>query len=90
MKGRICLILKHEKKGNETSNFRPITCLSIMWKVFTGILAEQVYGHMEREKLLLDEPKGCRRQSKGTKDQLMINKMVIKNCKRRMRNLSVA
>ena len=90
IKGRICLILKHEKKENETSNFRPITCLPIMWKVFTGILGGQVYGHMEREKLLLDEQKGCRRQSKGTRNHLMINKMVIKNCKRRMRNLSVA
>ena len=90
MKGRTCLILKHEKKENETPNFRPITCLSIMWKVFTGILAGQVYGHMEREKLLLDEQKGSRRQSKGTRNHLMINKTVIKNCKRRMRNLSVA
>ena len=53
-KGRTCLILKDEKKGNETSNFRRITYLPIIWKVFTGILAEQVYGHTEKEKLLPD------------------------------------
>ena len=51
--------IKRQKKGNETSNFRPITCLSIMWKVFTGILAEQVYRNMEREKILPEEQKGC-------------------------------
>ena len=78
-KGRTCLILKDEKKENETSNFRPITCLPIIWEVCTGILAEHVYGHMEREKFLPDEQKGCRRQSRGTKDQLMMNKMVMKN-----------
>ena len=86
-KGRTCLILKDKKKGNETSNFRP---LPIMWKVFTRILAEQVYGHIEREKLLPDEQNGCRRKSRGTKDQLMIDKMVMENCKRRMKNFSVA
>ena len=53
-KGRTCLILKDEKKGNETSNFRRITYLPIIWKVFTRILAEQVYGHTEKEKLLPD------------------------------------
>ena len=37
-----------------------------------------------------DEQKGCRRQSWGTVDQLMIDKMVMKNCKRKMTNLSVA
>ena len=35
-----------DKKGNETSIFRPIKCLPIMWEVFTRILAEQVYGHV--------------------------------------------
>ena len=55
MKGRTCLILKDEKKGNETSNFQPITCLPILRKVFTRILSKQVYGHVEREKLLPDE-----------------------------------
>ena len=48
-KGRTCLILKDKKRGNETSNFRLITCISIMWKVFIGLLAEQVYGHRKRE-----------------------------------------
>ena len=71
-KGSTYLILKDGKNGNEILNFRPITCLPITWKVFTGILAEQIYGYMEREKLLSDGQKGCRRQSKGTKDQLMI------------------
>ena len=82
-KGRASLILKDTKKGNETWNLWPITCLPIMCKVFTGILAGQVYGHMEREKLLLDEQKGCKRQSRGTKDQLMIDKMVKKELQKK-------
>ena len=54
VKGITCLILKDEKE-NETSNFRLIMHLPIMWEVFTGILTEQVCGNMEREKPLPDE-----------------------------------
>ena len=53
-------------------------------------MEERNIWYMEREKLLPDEQKGCRRQSRGTKDQLMIDKMAVKNCKGRMTNLSVA
>ena len=45
---------------------------------------------MEREKLLPNEQKGCRRQSVGTKDQAMIMKMVMKSCKKNMTHLSDA
>ena len=34
--------------------------------------------------------KGCRLRSRGTKDQLLIDKEVIKNCKRRKSNLNMA
>ena len=50
----------------------------------------QEYWHMEIKKPLLDKQKGCRRQSRGTKDQLMIDKMLMKNVKRRMTTLNVA
>ena len=40
-------------------------------------------------KLFPLEQKGCRRGSYGCKDQLMINKMILENCKRK-RNLSCA
>ena len=41
------------------------------------------YEHLEEDNLLPDEQKGCRRNSRGTKDQLLIDNMVIRNCKRR-------
>ena len=43
--------MNDEKERNESSNFRPITCLPIMRKVSAEVMMEQVYGHMEREKL---------------------------------------
>ena len=40
--------------------------------------------------LLPDEQKGCRRGGRGTKDQLLIDKMIMKNCKRRQIGLGMA
>ena len=89
-RGRACLILKDVTKGSDVTNFRPITCLPLMWKVLTDIVSESLYHHLESKKLLPEEQKGCRKQSRGTKDQLMIDKMVMKNCRGRLTNLCVA
>ena len=48
--GRITLILKHKEKVNIASNFRPITCLPLMWKLCTGIMGDELYNHLEGEK----------------------------------------
>ena len=85
-KGRTCLILKNEKRGNETSNFRLITCLHIMfWQGYW----QSRFTNIWKEKILPDEQKGCR-QIRGTEIQLMIDKVVMKNCKRRVTNFGVA
>ena len=89
-KVRTCLILKDESKGKDFSNFRPTTCLPLMWKILTGKIAEEVYTHLERESLFPDEQKGCRYNNRGAKDQLMIDKIVMKNCKKRLTNLYLA
>ena len=77
-------------KGNVVECLRPITCLPLMWKLMTGIIAESIYGFLEGNMVLLNEQKGCRRKSGRTKDQLLIDKMVLKECRRRNTNLSMA
>ena len=49
-----------------------------------------MYNYLEREKILPEEQKGCKRGSRGTKDPLLIDKMVLKDCKKRHTNLSMA
>ena len=88
--GRTALIMKDKEKGNDVTNYRPITCLPLMWKLFTGVLSNELYDHLERERILPDEQKGCRRKSRGTKDQLLIDKMILRNCKRRLTGLGMA
>ena len=90
VKGRTVLIQKDKAKGRVASNYRPIACLPLMWKLLTGIFAEGLYQHLENTHSLPDEQKGCRKESRGTKDQLLIDKAVLKNCRRRAKNLAVA
>ena len=49
-------------------------------------MGERLYHHLERNGLLTDEQKG----SRGTKDQLLVDKAILKNCRRRFTNLSMA
>ena len=84
------LCLKDISKGNAVENYRPITCLPLMWKLLTGVIAEEMYGYLEGENLLPNEQKGCKRKSRGTKDQLLIDKTVLKDCRKRHTNLAMA
>ena len=77
------------EKGNAPNNYRPIACLPLMWKLLTNILAEKVYAHLSEKNVLSDEQKGCRKDSRGTKDQFLIDKQVLKHCKKHQRNLAM-
>ena len=56
--GRTVLCQKDPAKGNSVENFRPITCLPLMWKLLKGIMSEDMYCFMENENLLPEEQKG--------------------------------
>ena len=42
-------ILKDLAKGSAVDNCRTVSCLPLMWKLMTGMLAEKIYSHLERE-----------------------------------------
>ena len=46
--------------------------------------------YTDDENLIPKEQKGCYRGSKGCKDQLLISKAILQECKRRKKNLSLA
>ena len=89
-RGRTSLLQKDKSKGNVASNYRPITCLPLVWKLLTGVITDQIYAHLDQEKLLPEEQKGCRKGSRGTTDLLYIDRAVIKEVKSRNKNLAMA
>ena len=88
-RGRTSLLQKDKNKGNVASNYRPITCLPLMWKLLIGVIADQIYVHLDQEKLLPEEQKGCRKGSRETNNDLLyIDRAVIKEVKSRNKNLA--
>ena len=49
---RTLLLQKDKRKGNVASNYRPITSLPLMWKLLANVIADQIYAHLDQEKLL--------------------------------------
>jgi hypothetical protein len=87
--GRTVLIPKDPGKGNAASNFRPITCLPIAWKLLTGMLSDTMHDYLNTSGLLPWEQKGCAKGSRGAKEQLIIDRAVLKDCRERKTNLSM-
>ena len=54
------------------------------------MFAEEIYKHLEGKNLHPHEQKGCKKKSRGTKDQLLINRAILRNCKNRKVNLAMA
>ena len=87
--GTTYLLPKSEDTKNP-KNYRPITCLTTTYKILTSIITERTYVFLEENSILPQEQKGCKRNSYGCKDQLLINKMILENCKKKSKNLSTA
>ena len=88
--GRTVLIQKEKSKGNVASNYRPITCLPLVWKLMTGIVADEIYRHLDESDVLSEEQKSCRRKMRGTNDLLYIDNMIFREVERRRKNLAIA
>jgi hypothetical protein len=76
--------------SKEVKNYRPIACLTIMYKPLTEIITKRISTHLEEQSLLPAEQKGCQPGSKGCMDQLIISKAIYEDCRRRNKNLSMA
>ena len=79
--GKTVLCQKYPAKGSVVDNYRPVSCLPLMLKQMTGMSAAKMYSHLERENVLPSEQKECCKGSHGTKDQLVIDKTVLRDCK---------
>ena len=80
-KGITTLIQKDPQKGNIPSNYRPITCLPMMWKILTAVIKEEIYASLNWRKLFTEEQKGCRKGKRGTYDLLYIDQHILKEVK---------
>ena len=60
-----------------------------MWKLLTGVVADQIYGQFRSREVVSEEQKGYKKGSRGTNDLLYIDRAVNKEVKSRNKNLAI-
>jgi len=88
-KGKTILIPK-ATDTEQPKNFRPITCLNVLYKLWTGCVNEIVLRHCVVNNVLHPAQKGCARGEFGCIDHLLLNSHIWKQVKSKNRSLSVA
>ena len=88
--GKTILCQKDPSKGNAVDDYRPIPCLLLMCKLMTGTIAESIYSFLDVNDKLPVEQKGCRKKRRGNKDELLIDKTILCDCRKRHTNLGMA
>ena len=86
----ITWLLPKDGDSKLAKNYRPITCLPVLYKLTTSVLADKIHRHLEERGLLPIEQKGCRKGSYGCKEILLMNKTIIDDARRKKKNLSMA
>ena len=89
-KGKTTLIQKDPNKGTAPNNYRPVTCLPMMWKILTAQIKEKIYNSLTSHGLFPEEQKGCRKGSRGTAELLYIDQHIINKSRTRRTNLAMA
>ena len=62
----------------------------MIYKIFTGLIAELMWHHIENYGILPVEQRGCVPGSLSCREQLLIGHMILHNARTRQRNLSMA
>ena len=55
----------------------------------TGVIADQIYAHLNQEKLLREEQNRCKKGFRGSNDLLYIDRTIIKEVKSSNKNLAI-
>ena len=70
-------IQKDVIKGNAPVNYWPITCLSMMWKILTAQIREQIYYSLISHGMFPDDQKGCCMRTRCTEELLRIDQHIL-------------
>ncbi|XP_030758039.1 uncharacterized protein LOC115883768 [Sitophilus oryzae] len=79
------------KKGDpaDPRNYRPITCLSVLYKLLSAVINNHIYKHCQLNNIIAPLQKGCARGSRGCKDLLICDSVISEQARAKQRNLHV-
>ena len=84
------LIQKEPSKGTAINNYRPITCLLMIWNILTAQIREDIYCSLTSHSLFPEEPNGCHKGSRETAELFYIDQHILIESKTRWKKLGMA
>jgi len=84
------LLLPKCKDLSAPQNYRPITCLNIIYKLWMSCIPSLMFDHCEQHQLIHPAQKGCSRGQYGTVDHLLLTNSVWHQVRSKYCLLSVA
>ena len=88
--GRTVLISRKGKTLEKAEHFRPITCLSVIYKIQTAIINNILRDHIFRNNIWPFEQLGTLEGTLGAKEAILFDRYIAKEVKLYRRNLTVA
>ena len=61
--GKTVFCKEGSSKGNAADNYKPISCLPLMWKLMAGTIPGSIYNFLDVNDKLSVEQKGCKEKS---------------------------
>jgi hypothetical protein len=86
----ITLLIPKNENTEKLKSYRPITCFPTVYKLITSVINKWMQKYIDDKNLMPKEQKGCCIGSKGCKDQLLVSKAILQECKRRKKSLCLA
>jgi hypothetical protein len=83
----VTLLIPKNENTEKPKDYRSVTCLPTIYRFITSIISKQMQRYIDNQNLMPTEQKGCCRGSRGCKDQLLISKAILQECKCRKKNL---
>lgn len=72
------------------NNYRPITCLPAVYKILTAVITKHINKDLRTNNLMAPEQDGGRIITKSSKELLIVDYIVTKQARKKLRNISVA
>lgn len=85
-KGKTLLVPKSVETKNP-KNYRPITCLNVIYKNLTSVIAARITKHSQQNGIIPIEQKGCCAGSRGCKDQLLLSQAITEESTKNKKSL---
>ncbi|XP_030760815.1 uncharacterized protein LOC115885926 [Sitophilus oryzae] len=70
-------LLPKTKNPDNPSQYRPITCLPSIYRIFSSCISSKIYTYLVTNNILHEEQKGCKSRAMGSKEQLVMDSVVL-------------